>query len=98
MMNQHLTYNQRRYVNEWLLVRAHVTNTQLGQEEQSGGVRLTVTGGDNDGVDVPVRIVVAPKDTQVVRGNPVTELHCIANTRSVFFSRNFKNSFCISWN
>jgi len=68
---------------EWLF-RAHVTNTQLGQEEQSGGVRLTVIGGDNDGVDVPVRIVVAPKDMQVVRGSPVTELHCIANARFVF--------------
>ena len=64
--------------------RAHVTNTQLGQEEQSGGVRLIVRGDDSDGVDVPVRIVVAPKDTQVVRGNPVTELHCIANARFLF--------------
>ena len=71
--------------NQLCLYRAHVTNTQLGQEEQSGGVRLTVTGGDNDGVDVPVRIIIAPKDTQVVRGNPVTELHCIANARFVFF-------------
>lgn len=60
--------------------RAHVTNTQLGQEEQSGGVRLVVRGnGETD--DVPARIVIAPRDTEVVRGSPVTELHCIANAR-----------------
>lgn len=60
--------------------RAHVTNTQLGQEEQSGGVRLIVRGG-GEADDVPVRIVVPPQDTQVNRGTPVTELHCIANAR-----------------
>lgn len=59
--------------------RAHVTNTQLGQEEQSGGVRLVVRGSMED--DVPVRIVIPPQDTQVNRGTPVTELHCIANAR-----------------
>ena len=60
-----------------------MTNTQLGQEEQSGGVRLVVRGSssDADAVDIPVRIVVPPQDTQVARGAPVTELHCIANAR-----------------
>ena len=61
--------------------RAHVTNTQLGQEEQSGGIRLIVRGADGDGVDVAVSIVVPPSHTEIVRGTPVTELHCIANAR-----------------
>jgi hypothetical protein len=62
--------------------RAHVTNTQLGQEELSGGVRLVVRG-NSETDDVPARIVIAPRDTEVVRGSPVTELHCIANARYV---------------
>ena len=77
-----------------------MTNTQLGQEEQSAGLRLVVRGsggvvesdaggggGGGGGAsgqaagDVPVSIVVAPAPTSVVRGTPVTELHCIANAR-----------------
>ena len=54
---------------------------QLGQEEQSGGIRLIVRGADGDGVDVAVSIVVPPSHTEIVRGTPVTELHCIANAR-----------------
>ncbi|XP_032779959.2 protein sidekick isoform X2 [Daphnia magna] len=65
------------------LYRAHVTNTQLGQEELSGGVRLVVRG-NSESDDVPARIVIAPRDTEVVRGSPVTELHCIANARSLY--------------
>lgn len=63
--------------------RAHVTNTQLGQEEQSAGIRLLVSGSGSgaDDSDAPARIVIGPRDTQVVRGAPVTELHCIANAR-----------------
>ena len=61
--------------------RAHVTNTQLGQEEQSGGIRLIVRGADGDGVDVAVSIVGPPSHTEIVRGTPVTELHGIANAR-----------------
>lgn len=67
--------------------RAHVTNTQLGQEEQSGAVRLVVRG-NSETDDVPARIVIAPRDTEVVRGSPVTELHCIANARYVSKSMN----------
>ena len=59
-----------------------MTNTQLGQEEQSGDIRLLVSGSGADAdSDSPPRIVIGPRDTQVVRGAPVTELHCIANAR-----------------
>ena len=63
--------------------RAHVTNTQLGQEEQSASIRLIVRGSDSDAVDVPVRIVIPPSHTEIVKGTPVSELHCIANARFV---------------
>ena len=39
--------------------------------------------GNSETDDVPARIVIAPRDTEVVRGSPVTELHCIANARYV---------------
>ena len=37
-----------------------------------------------DGGDLPARIVIPPRDTEVARGAPVTELHCIANARSLY--------------
>ena len=52
--------------------RARATNTQLGQEESSAFTYLEVYG--EDGADVPPEIIVAPKDTQIVKGTQVTEL------------------------
>ena len=36
---------------------------------------------DSDAADLAARIVIPPRDTEVSRGAPVTELHCIANAR-----------------
>ena len=55
-----------------LFYRARATNTQLGQEESSAFTYLEVYG--EDGLDVPPEIIVAPKDTQIVKGTQVTEL------------------------
>ena len=55
-----------------LFCRARATNTQLGQEESSAFTYLEVYG--EDGLDVPPEIIVAPKDTQIVKGTQVTEL------------------------
>ena len=55
-----------------LFFRARATNTQLGQEESSAFTYLEVYG--EDGADVPPEIIVAPKDTQIVKGTQVTEL------------------------
>ena len=59
--------------------RAQATNTQIGQEENSGYTYLEVYG--EDGADVPPEIVVAPRDKTVVRGTTLSELHCVANAR-----------------
>ena len=59
--------------------RARATNTQIGQEENSGYTYLEVYG--EDGADVPPEIVVAPRDKTVVRGTTLSELHCVANAR-----------------
>ena len=59
--------------------RARATNTQIGQEENSGYTFLEVYG--EDGADVPPEIVVPPRDKTVVRGTTLSELHCIANAR-----------------
>ena len=55
-----------------MFFRARATNTQLGQEENSAFTYLEVYG--EDGADVPPEIIVAPKDTQIVKGTQVTEL------------------------
>ena len=44
----------------------------MGQEESSAFTYLEVYGVD--GADVPPEIIVAPKDTQIVKGTQVTEL------------------------
>ena len=44
----------------------------MGQEESSAFTYLEVYG--EDGADVPPEIIVAPKDTQIVKGTQVTEL------------------------
>ena len=58
-----------------LIFRARATNTQLGQEENSAFTYLEVYG--EDGADVPPEIIVAPKDTEIVKGTQVTELQVI---------------------
>ena len=52
--------------------RARATNTQLGQEERSAFTYLEVYG--DNGPDVPPEIIVAPKDTTIVKGTALTEL------------------------
>ncbi|KAK3912682.1 Protein sidekick [Frankliniella fusca] len=59
--------------------RARATNTQLGKEEDSAYVRLIVSGDPNKEVDP--EFVVRPSDVQVLKGEPLVELHCVANAR-----------------
>ena len=47
----------------------------MGQEENSAFTYLEVYG--EDGADVPPEIIVAPKDTEIVKGTQVTELQVI---------------------
>ena len=62
--------------------RVRATNTQLGQEETSSYRYLEVYGDEGFNTpDVPPAIVIAPKDTRIVKGASVTELQCIANAR-----------------
>ena len=56
-----------------------MTNTQLGQEENSAFTYLEVYG--EDGADVAPEIIVAPKDVKAVRGKSAVELECVANAR-----------------
>ena len=59
--------------------RARATNTQLGQEENSEFITLSV---DTDLVtDVPPEIIVPPRNITVTRQKSVAELQCIANAR-----------------
>ena len=74
--------------NYWLFCRARATNTQLGQEESSAFTYLEVYG--EDGLDVPPEIIVAPKDTQIVKGTQVTELQvqlliCLASNNKCVY-------------
>ena len=66
-------------LNVSIYFRARATNTQIGQEENSGYTFLEVYG--EDGADVPPEIVVPPRDKTVVRGTTLSELHCVANAR-----------------
>ncbi|XP_052122730.1 protein sidekick [Frankliniella occidentalis] len=59
--------------------RARATNTQLGKEEDSAYVRLVVSGDPNKEVDP--EFVVRPSDVHVLKGEPLVELHCVANAR-----------------
>ncbi|XP_076288638.1 sidekick cell adhesion molecule isoform X2 [Lasioglossum baleicum] len=63
------------------LYRAKVINAQLGKEENSPFFKLEVTGDAN--ADVAPTIIVKPQDTQIVKDQPVTYIHCIANARSL---------------
>ena len=83
-------FNHSLYVLQYLRVitfiiyicRARATNTQLGQEESSAFTYLEVYG--EDGADVPPEIIVAPKDTQIVKGTQVTELQVGLNFIATF--------------
>lgn len=65
-----------------MLCRARATNTQLGKEENSAYVRLTVRGGDPGGEIAP-EIVVGPRDSNIFKDSLATELQCIVNARLV---------------
>jgi len=58
--------------------RAQAVNPQVGREEYSSYVRLTVTGEAPK--EIAPEIVVKPTDTQIVKDAGV-DLHCIANAR-----------------
>ena len=62
--------------------RVRATNTQLGQEENSNYIQLSVDSTQT--IDVPPSIVVPPQDVVVARHSPVTELQCIANARPLY--------------
>jgi hypothetical protein len=66
----------------FLSSRVRATNTQLGQEENSNYIQLSVDTTQT--TDVPPTIVVPPQDVVVVRQSPVTELQCIANARPLY--------------
>ncbi|XP_054008055.1 protein sidekick isoform X4 [Hylaeus anthracinus] len=63
------------------LYRARAINTQLGKEENSPFFKLQVTGDAN--ADVAPTIIVKPQDTQIIKDQDVTYIHCIANARSL---------------
>ncbi|XP_029040612.1 protein sidekick isoform X4 [Osmia bicornis bicornis] len=63
------------------LYRARAINTQLGKEENSPFFKLQVTGDVN--ADVAPTIIVKPQDTQIIKDQDVTYIHCIANARSL---------------
>lgn len=62
-----------------MLHRARAINTQLGKEENSPFFKLQVSGDSN--VDVAPAIIVKPQDTQIIKDQDVTYIHCIANAR-----------------
>ncbi|XP_076674857.1 sidekick cell adhesion molecule isoform X2 [Andrena cerasifolii] len=64
------------------LYRARAINTQLGKEENSPFFKLQVSGDSN--VDVAPAIIVKPQDTQIIKDQDVTYIHCIANARSLY--------------
>lgn len=59
--------------------RARAINTQLGKEENSAFVHLNVTG--NPYTEIAPEIIVHPENLQLVRGEQVAQLQCIANAR-----------------
>ncbi|KAK2580567.1 hypothetical protein KPH14_007691 [Odynerus spinipes] len=63
------------------LYRARAINTQLGKEENSPFFKLQVVGDPN--TEVAPTIIVRPQDTQIVKDQDVTYIHCIANARSL---------------
>ncbi|XP_076627146.1 sidekick cell adhesion molecule isoform X4 [Colletes latitarsis] len=63
------------------LYRARAINTQLGKEENSPFFNLQVTGDAN--AEVAPTIIVKPQDTQIIKDQDVTYIHCIANARSL---------------
>jgi len=62
--------------------RARATNTQLGQEENSGYINVVVTNQNDYGrSQLAPTIIVPPKDAQIIKGQNEHELQCIANAR-----------------
>lgn len=60
--------------------RARAINTQLGKEENSAFIRLNVSGGDPYSEIAP-QIIVHPESIEIVKGQEIVELQCIANAR-----------------
>lgn len=60
--------------------RARVINTQLGKEENSAFIRLNVSGGDSLSEIAP-QIIVHPESIEIIKGQEIVELQCIANAR-----------------
>lgn len=59
--------------------RAQAVNPQIGREEYSAFIRLTVTG--DAPAEIAPEIVVKPADKHIVKGEAAVDLHCIANAR-----------------
>lgn len=59
--------------------RARAINTQLGKEENSAFIHLNVTG--NPHTEIAPEIIVHPENLQLIRGEQVAQLQCIANAR-----------------
>lgn len=59
--------------------RARAINTQLGKEENSAYIRINVTG-DRD-VEIAPEIIVFPESVNLIKGEQLAELQCIANAR-----------------
>lgn len=62
-----------------LFFRVRAINTQLGKEENSPYIRLSVYG--NDAKEIPPEIIIKPQDTRIIKGHEYTNLHCVANAR-----------------
>ncbi|KAI4500304.1 hypothetical protein M0802_004721 [Mischocyttarus mexicanus] len=63
------------------LYRARAINTQLGKEENSPFFKLQVIGDPN--TEVAPTIIIKPQDTQILKDQDVSYIHCIANARSL---------------
>ncbi|XP_015175534.1 PREDICTED: protein sidekick isoform X1 [Polistes dominula] len=63
------------------LYRARAINTQLGKEENSPFFKLQVIGDPN--TEVAPTIIIRPQDTQILKDQDVSYIHCIANARSL---------------
>lgn len=59
--------------------RARAINTQLGKEENSAFIHLNVTG--NPYTEIAPEIIIHPESLNLVRGEQVAQLQCIANAR-----------------
>lgn len=60
--------------------RARAINTILGKEENSAFIQLNVSG-DSYGQEIAPEIIVHPENLQLIRGEELARLQCIANAR-----------------